>query len=194
MLLFGKTLIHKPIMSLQTGREIAKTEVPIINPADLRIVGFTLRGRQIQDTTRFLLTQDIRELSDMGLIVDSADELLREEDAITLQKIRDIQFELLGIKVIDTQKKMLGKVIDYSFEPSSFIVQQLQVKASLMRDIKMSTFLIHRTQIVEINNTTIIVKSATIDEKSPTSPQNVFINPFRKSETPDVASNDKVSV
>jgi uncharacterized protein YrrD len=189
MLILGKTLYHKPVMSLQTGRQIAKTVRPIINPADLQIVGHTLADIRSNDGEMYLLTQDIREMSSMGFIVDSVDELLREEDAIKLQDLLKLQFELAGMKVVDTQKKMLGKVTDYSFEPTTFLIQQLHVKPSFLQGIKTSRLLIHRKQIVEISNTHIVVEQAHIKNKASYS-RDVFVNPFRQPSSPDIATTD----
>ena len=53
-----------PVMSLQVGGQIARLDKPIINPNNLRIVGFYVNGPL--HGGKILLTEDIRELGEFS--------------------------------------------------------------------------------------------------------------------------------
>ena len=64
-----------PVMSLQVGSEIATTSRSLVSPTNLKIIGFELAGKNLVTRPSFLRTEDIRELSNIGFIIDS-DELM----------------------------------------------------------------------------------------------------------------------
>lgn len=181
MLVLGTRLLHTPIMSLQTGTRLAQTLKPVIDPANLRILAYEVDGPLLTEHPSFVRTNDIREYGRLGMIIDSNDELIGLEDVIQIQKIHSLEFSLVGIQVIDEQKRKLGKVDDYTVDTVDFVVQQLNVRRGFIRGLTDTGLLIHRSQIIEINNTTIVVKSPSIKSAEPVmhSIRGEFTNPFR---------------
>lgn len=182
MLLLGSRLIGVPIMGLQTGTALARTSRAIIDPRNLSIVAYELSGPLLDREPSLLRIVDIRELSDIGMIVDSSDEFISPDDVIKIQSIYDLHFDLIGLKVIDEKKHKLGKVASYTLEATSFVIEQLNVKRPLLKSFSDTELLVHRSQIVEINDTTIIVRST--DEKVHEPVKQAirsYSNPFRGS-------------
>lgn len=172
-------------MSLQTGAAIAQTTSPIIDPGTLDILAYHLSGKGLVEKDTLLLTRDIREVGNMGFIVDSVDELVLQSDMIKLTEIIKLNFKLIDMDVIDDQKTKLGKIYDFSLDPMDFKIHQLYVKRPLMKSLQTSHLIINRTQIIEINNNNIVVNSASLDEKAqPAAITEGFTNPFRQSTTP----------
>jgi uncharacterized protein YrrD len=175
MLLLGERLIGTPIMSLQVGVKIAETVAPVIDPKNLAIIAYEVDGPLLESRPSFIRIADIRELSDIGMIIDSSDELVGESDVIKI---------LVGMRVIDTNGKKLGKIVDYTLDTDSFIIQQLSVHGGIISSISNTEHVIHRSQITEINDTTIIVRGT---DKKLTSLETTgkihqtYTNPFRKS-------------
>ncbi len=183
MLMLSQRLLEKPVMSLQTGTEIAHTKQAIIDPASLQVIGYFVESKIKKEDDLILKTQDIREVSQVGLIIDSIDEILSESDLLRIKEITKLQFALIGMLVIDEKKRKLGKVIDYGIDPRSFMIHQLHVKQPILKSFHVAEVLINRTQIVEINDNEIIVKEASVREaeksKIPIASNADFINPFR---------------
>lgn len=181
MLLLGSRLLNTPIMSLQTGTRLAHTAKAIINPANLRVVAYEVSGPLLSQTPSFIRTNDIREYGQLGMIIDSNDELVGPDDVIEIQKVQALHFNLLGMPVVDERKRKLGKVEDYTLETGNFVIEQLTVKRGFLKGITDTGFLVNRSQIIEINNSMIVIKSPT--EKSPSpiaeSLRTEFVNPFR---------------
>lgn len=188
MLLLNSQLRNVPVMSLQTGTALGTATDPIIDPRKLQIVAYYIAGPRIQATS-ILHTADIREHGPLGFIVNGADSIMElDEDLIRLQEVIDFRFNLLGKMVVDDNKKRLGKVGEYTVESDGFTIQKLHVTQSVMKNLSSSNLIIHRSQIVEITDHLIIVRSADI-------PQTVgiaqAINPFRKNPhplTPDTSA------
>lgn len=182
MLLLGSRLIGTPIMGLQTGTALAYTSRAVIDPRNLTIVAFELTGPLLDRQPSLLRIVDIRELSDIGMIVDSSDEFIAPEDVIKIQQVYDLHFDLIGLSVVDDKKQKLGKVSSYTLEATSFIIEQLNVKRPLFKSLGDTELLVHRSQIIEINDTTIVVRSAQSTQHHPVKEAiRNYSNPFRGS-------------
>ena len=183
MILLGSALTNAPIMGIQTGNELARTKLAIVDPASLTVVAYEIASTLGRDTQPLLLRmQDVRELSDIGFIIDSEDEFVRPEDVIKLNEIYNLHFELVGIRFIDEKRRKIGKVVDFTLETGGFVIQQLTVRRPLLRSLNDTELLIHRSQIIEINNDSIVVHSqAKAPEPELHEVVGSYVNPFRKS-------------
>jgi sporulation protein YlmC with PRC-barrel domain len=178
MLLSHDRLLATPVMSLQTGSELARTSKILVDPRDLTVVAYELDGNMLDEHPSFLMPVDVRELSNMGLIVDSSDEFVGLDDVIKIKQVFDYKFELLGLDVIDDKKHKLGKVQGYHVDSGSFSVQQLVVKRPLLRSFGETELLINRSQVVEVSNSYIKVKSTSEAEPAKQAIRE-YTNPFR---------------
>lgn len=179
MLLASERILNVPVMSLQTGGQLAHTKASIIDPRNLSIVAFELEGNTLDHQPSFLLISDIRELGNLGFIVDSSDEFVSSEDIISLNEVHKFRFQLIDKVVYDKKKNKLGKVGNYSVEPQSFLIKQLSVKRPFLKSFTDTELLIDRTQIIEINDTSIIIDN---DERQPSPAKKAmkaYTNPFR---------------
>ncbi len=192
MLILGSRIIGASIMSLQTGTKLAIAKMPIIDPGNLKIVAYQVDGPLLTDKPSYLRMADVRELSVIGMIIDSSDEFIGKEDVIAINKLIDLGFDLIGINVIDDTKRKLGKVTDYSIDAGSFVIQQLRVRQKMLKSLNNTEILIHRSQILEISNTTIIVRSAISKvQQVSTTEKSVYVNPFRSS-SPQTNSSETI--
>lgn len=181
MILLESTLKGMPIMGLQTGSEIARIGEPIIDPATLAILAYTVESPTLDDGPWLLRIADVREMSDIGLIIDSADEFVKPDDIVKLNDIYALKFHLTGKPVTDEKRHKLGKVIDFTLETGNFIIQQLTVRRPIFKSLNDTEILIHRSQIIEINDTAIVVHSeAKAPEKELHEVVGSYVNPFRK--------------
>lgn len=186
MLILGSRLKDTAVMSLQTGTRLARLTAPIIDPNNLKIMAYLVDGPLLAEHPSFLLTSDIREMSTLGMIIDSSDELIGISDVIKVEKLLKIAFQVIGKPVIDEHKRKLGKVEDYTVESRSFVIQQLNVKRGLIKGFNDTGLLIHRSQITEINDKAIIVKSPSKKSPAPVmeAVKHEYVNPFRGTKVP----------
>lgn len=181
MLLLGSRLLSTPVMSLQTGNRLAQTVRAIIDPANLRIIAYEVEGPLLSETPAFIRTADVREYGRLGMIINSNDEFVGLDDVIKIKKIHDMGFNLIGLSVIDEHRHKLGKVEDYTLETGDFVIQQLTVKRGFFKGLTDTGLLVSRAQIIEINNTAVIVKAPSVKSAEPVmqSMRSDFVNPFK---------------
>lgn len=180
MLLSGFRLIDAPVMGLQTGSELARTAGPVIDPATLEIVAYELTGPLLNTQPSLLRIADVREFSDIGLIVDSSDEFVSPDDIIKLQSIYERRFKLVGMHVINERRQKVGKIDGYTIDTAGFLIQQLNVKRPFFRSLNDTELLIHRSQITEINDKAIVIHSEAKIADPIMNTVNSYANPFRQ--------------
>jgi hypothetical protein len=95
--------------------------------------------------------------------------------------------------VIDEMKRKLGKVDGYNVDTDNFKIQQLNIRQNAIKSITGTGLLIHRSQIVEINNQNIVVRAAASKLEPIKQPEKMnYINPFRSSTVQsDLNTNEK---
>ena len=179
MLLLGSRLKNTPVMSLQTGQELARTSSPVIDPRTLSIIAYELEGHLLNTNPSLLRIADIREMSDIGMIVDSSEEFLAVDDVIKIQEVYNLDFKLIDMPVRDIKGRKIGKVHDYSLEIGNFVIQQLSVKRPLLMSLNDSELLIHRSQIREITDEVIIIESGESKVEPLKEAARNYVNPFR---------------
>ncbi len=179
MLLPRDNVLNLPLMSLQTGTQVGTAVRHIIDPRHLNIVAFYCEGPLIDFTPAILYTNDIRELSSVGLIIDDADDIMPPDDLVRLQEIIDYHFELENMPVVEEGGRKLGKVGSYTVDSESFYIVKLHIKPTLLQSFSHAELLIDRTQISEINDKYIVVRRASVEDKSPVRVMPVVDNPFR---------------
>lgn len=191
MLLIGSKVASMPVLSLHVGGPIAEIREAVIDPEDLKVIAYTLDGAIIKndpEVGNILDTQDIREISNSGLIVDSADRFTTREDVIRFDKVMDLGFRLVGLKVVTTDGKKLGKIVDYTLDSSTFMIYQLIVQRPFMSSLMDPELTINRSQIVEVDDFKVTIKHEKAQVKMPKEKKKEepeefvpnFTNPFRK--------------
>ena len=166
MLLLKDRLAKIPIMSLQTGAKIAETAQPIIDPRQLRIVALYCEGPRLDFHPAVLHVDDIREVGALGIIVDSADNLMSPEDLVRLQEVINFNFQLVGKRVKEDTGRKVGQVVDFAVDLDSFFVTKLYVQPSFLESLQMLQVIIGRSQVIEVNDKEIVVRSATVEQKN----------------------------
>jgi hypothetical protein len=160
MLYMSKSLYNRPVLSLRSGGAIAVAAEPIVNPHNLKIMGWWCgprggRGRMV------LLAEDLREITPRGLAVNDEHALSAPEDLVRHGEILNIKFQLID-KTVRTKRQKLGKVNDFSYNDGMF-VQKLYVARPVTKIFSsQDTLLIDRTQILEVTDNYILVRDADV--------------------------------
>ncbi|HET9721851.1 MAG TPA: hypothetical protein VFP32_02365 [Candidatus Saccharimonadales bacterium] len=165
MLRLSKSLVNQPVVSLRSGGQIAVAVLPIINPHNLKILGWWCKTTG--NNSQVLLAEDVRETMPDGLAVNDESDLSSPEDLVRHKEILDINFELMD-KLVKTKRQRLGKVSDFSYNDGLF-VQKLYVARPLHKVFTtQDTLVIDREQIIEVTDHYILVRDtdikATADE------------------------------
>lgn len=200
MLVIGSNLINFPILSLHVGGEVARTVAPVIDPESLSVIAYETEGADVDDPEAgdILMVSDIREFSDDGFIIDSTDRFVERDDVIKLDKVMDLDFKLIGLKVVTKEGKKLGKVIDYTLDSGSFSIFQLIVQRPLFDSLIDPELTINRSQIVEIDDAKITIRHSREKVKIAKSNKEKefvqnYVNPFRNPRYSDEEAAESAS-
>lgn len=184
MLILSSKLKSTPVLSLQTGSQLATIGEPLIDPVSLKIVAYKLENNTVAPEEMLIRIAEIRELSRIGFIIDSADDFILPTDVIKIKELIDLNFDLKGMKVVDQKSAKLGSIIDFTINLSDFSVQQLIVKRPLLKSFNHPELVIPYNKIVMIDDEKVVVKSETESAEDKSSDQTDdfipnYINPFR---------------
>ncbi len=185
MLVYHSKLLNTPILSVQAGGPIGYVSEIIVDPDNLKTVAFRIAGPRISPETNLLDVASIREYSNLGMVIDSEDDLVSPDDVVKLGDIVALNFNLIDLKVKTKKGSKLGKIIDYTLTSEDFIVQQIIVKRPTIKSFLDSELTIHRNEIVEVTDYEIIVKDEEKVIRAKAEKENFvpnFVNPFRNSE------------
>lgn len=156
MLQLSGTILSKPILSLRTGSPVAEVTAPIINPNNLKIEGF-----YCQDTAErkelILLYQDVRDILPQGIVINDYDVLATAEDLVRLQKVLELNFDIIGKPVETISNEKVGKVNDYAFDATTMYIQKLYVSQSILKSLTSGSLSIDRNSIHEITPKRIVI-------------------------------------
>lgn len=187
MLIYANSLTGTPVLSMQAAGAIGQVYSPIVDPDTLKIIAFYLVGSEVARETNILDVKSIREHSQYGIVIDSADELVAKDDVVKISKVIDLNFALPGLKVETRKGTKLGRVVDFTVTSEDYVVQQIVVKRPLVKSFLDPELIIPRREIVEITDYKVIVK----DEEKVIRERALkedfvpnFVNPFRKTEQP----------
>ena len=186
MLMNASRLANYPVLSLHVGGLIARVDSEIVDPEKLKIVAFRVSGAVVENDPEvgdILETRDVREFSNLGMIVDSEEVFVNSGDVVKLDKILSLNFFLVGLKVETKKGTKLGKIIDFVVDTETFMVHQLVVKRPAMKALIDPELIVSRREIVEIDDYKVVVK----DEEDKIRKKVVaedfvpnFVNPFRE--------------
>ena len=183
MIIDSTKLLNYPVLSIHVGGMIAKTTSLIIDPNDLKIVGFQLTGPEVGgDNGTILQVKDIREFSNIGMVVDSIDEFVSPGDVIKLDEILNLNFELIGKKVESKKGSKIGKVSGFSVNTEDFMIQQFVVQRPVMKSFLDPELLIGRSEIEKVTDEKVIVKDEEEKIRKRALKEDFvpnFVNPFR---------------
>lgn len=157
MLLLSQALYNQNILSLRTGGEIATAIEPIIDPNNLKVEGWYCQDRFSKDKL-ILLSQDVRDVIKQGIVVDDHDVLTPPDELIRLQRILELEFNLLNKPVITVSKQRLGKVTDFAVEMPTLYIQKLYLTQPLIKSLSGGGLSVDRSNIVEITNRKIVIQ------------------------------------
>lgn len=192
MLIYNSRLVGMPILSVQDSGKIGTISNTIVDPDTLKIIALRVHGAIGSDGGNILDINSVREYSEFGLVIDSTEELVKDDDIVKIAKVLELNFSLIGLKVETKKGSKLGKVLDFTVTDDNFSVAQIVVKRPTVKSFFDSELIIPRAEIVEITDYKIIVRDEEKVIKERALKEDFvpnFVNPFRKSEQQAPAPN-----
>lgn len=162
MFVLASDIIGKPIISLQNGYSVAVVDSLVIKPETLEIMALGCKDGNWRKTKAVLLVRDVREIMRDGVIIDSFEDIEDVGEIVRLKEVIEKKYELIGASVVTESKNKLGKVEDYTVETTSYKIQKLYLKQSMLKNLLLNNLMVDREQIVDVGPKQIVVRDATI--------------------------------
>lgn len=154
-------MYNQPVMSLRVGQPVAVAVEPIVNPHNLKIIGWWCKAPGVTKQ-QVLLAEDVREVVPQGLAVNDEQALSHTDDLVRHNEILGLHFQLLD-KTVKTKSHKLGKVSNFAYDNISLLVQKLYVARPLTKLLASEdTLTIDRNQIIEVTDHYILVREADV--------------------------------
>lgn len=160
MLKLHESIAGTPVLSLRTGGPVAQIIAPIINPNNLYIEGWLVADSRSNEQL-ILVSNDIREVIPQGFAVNDYEVLTPAHELIRLKEVIDLNFQLLGLRVVSEGGAKYGKISDYAFETTNMYIQKLYAMQSLVKNFSGGSLSIDRSQILEVSNRHIVIDDPT---------------------------------
>lgn len=160
MLKLHETLLNVGVLSLRTGGRIGTATKLIVNPNNLKIVGWYVNDR-FSSEDLILLADDVRDISPKGIIINDHEVLSEPEELIRLKEVLEIDYDIIGKKVVSESGKKYGKVSDYSIETNGLIIKKIYAARSILKDFSGGNLSIDRNQIIEITRSKVVISDPT---------------------------------
>lgn len=163
MLKLSGSLRNQPVLSLRSSTVLATAKEPIINPNNLKILGWRCSAGGAEN---ILLADDIRDMGPAGIIVNDEAALSTPVELVRHKEVLEINYQPIG-KLVKSNREKLGKVSDYAYN-DSMLIQQLYVEPPILKIFgNHETRIVNRKQIKEITDSYILVSDAEAVELEP---------------------------
>lgn len=162
MFVFASDIVGKPILSLQSGHPVAKVASLLINPDTLELVALFCSGNGWRKSEAALLLRDVRDIMRDGIIIDSPEDITNVSEIVRLQSLIERKFNLAGATVVTEAGHKLGTVEDFTIDTTSYKVQKLYLKQSVIKNFLLNNLIIDRSQIVDVASDRITVKDTSV--------------------------------
>ena len=86
MLVANSKLLNLPVLSVQDSGRVATISNTIVDPDSLKIIAFRVHGAISTEGGNLLDARSVREYSNFGLVIDSTDELILDDDVVKIKK------------------------------------------------------------------------------------------------------------
>jgi sporulation protein YlmC with PRC-barrel domain len=153
-------LTGQPVISLQTGQQVARLHEPLVTVGKLELIAFTCRTSR-SEPTLLLMAGDVRQYAPDCIIVDDEDTLTDPADIVRLTADLKDRYSPLGKPVFADSGRKLGNVEDYELNLEKNCVQKIHVGQPFWASWFNPPLQIDRSQILDVTPSRITVRDAT---------------------------------
>jgi len=158
MLILLDQIINTPLRSLQTGMEVGTLLAPIINEKTFKIIAWQVETPEPSPAPVVIHSEDLREFSPIGIIIDDEEKIMDATSLVRLQKIIQRGFDFHQLPVFSESGEGLGRIEEIAFDPEDFSIVQFFLTPALKTRLLSSTLIINKRQVVKLTKDKMIVR------------------------------------
>ena len=130
----GNEVIGKPVVSYSTGRRINTIKDLIFDQNSNRLLGFLISEGGWFSNPRVLLLKDVLAIGVDAVIISSKDNVFEANQVPEIYKILEYNNVLKGTRILTTDGRNLGTMVDLYFDNETGIVEGYEVSGGMFAD------------------------------------------------------------
>jgi uncharacterized protein YrrD len=130
----GNEVIGKPVVSYSTGRRIDTIKDLIFDQNSNRLLGFLISEGGWFSSPRVLLLQDVLAIGVDAVIISSKDNVFDAKQVPEVSKILEYNNVLKGTRILTTDGRNLGTMVDLYFDNETGVVEGYEVSGGMFAD------------------------------------------------------------
>jgi uncharacterized protein YrrD len=159
----GRDLIGKPVVSYETGEKIDKIRDLIFDQDGNQLLGFLIDEAGWFSEARVLLMQDIQAIGRDAVIIQSKHAVIKAHQIQAVAKILARNNILKGTRILTTDGRDLGTMIDLYFDDHTGAVEGYEVSGGLFADVYSGRSFVPAPQTLKIGEDVAFVPSQTAE-------------------------------
>lgn len=133
-MLKGSHIIGKPIVAYDTGRRIGRVKDLLFDQNTSLLLAFLVREGGWFSHTQVLPLQNIQIIGIDAIIAIAEEALVNAEQFADIQQVLDRHQILQGTRILTTDGRNLGQIIDLYFDPTTGAIEGYEVSGGLFAD------------------------------------------------------------
>lgn len=117
-----------PTGAIDEGALIGTVKQAVVSPEAARVIGFLVKIKGLFRGQKVISFQDVVDIDTQGLVINSRDNLVSENEIVRIKELVDSRFSLIGLSARTKNKKYLGRVSDAVIESTSGDIIRVYVK------------------------------------------------------------------
>lgn len=130
----GNEVIGKPVVSYSTGRRVDTIKDLIFDQNSNRLLGFLMSEGGWFSSPRILLLKDVLAIGVDAVIISSRDNVFEAKQVPEIAKILEYNNVLKGTRILTTDGRNLGTMVDLYFDNDTGIVEGYEVSGGMFAD------------------------------------------------------------
>ncbi len=157
----GKDIIGKPVVSYDSGEKTETVVDLIFDQQDNRLLGFLIDEKGWFSNAKVLPLNSVQAIGLDAVIVPSSDAIVSSSQCEVIHKILDRNNILNGTRIMTTDGRDLGTLVDFYFDEKTGIVEGYETSGGLFADAYSGRSFIPAPQTLKIGEDVAFVPSET---------------------------------
>ncbi len=157
----GKDIIGKPIITYDSGQKVANIVDLIFDQNDNRLLGLLISERGWFSSAKVLPLYLVKAIGVDAIIVPSRDTIASSRSYADIHQILETNNSLNGTRIMTTDGRNLGKLIDLYFDETSGTIEGYETSGGLFADAYSGRSFVPATQTIKIGEDVAFVPAET---------------------------------
>lgn len=162
-MLKGRDILDKSIVSYDTGERFDKVKDLIFDQNNNQLLGLLLEEAGWFSSARVILLKDIKAIGPDAVIVPSKDSVVNANEITVIEQILKRNNILKGTRIMTTDGRDLGTMIDLYFDERAGSVEGYEVSGGLFADAYSGRSFVPAIQTLKIGEDVAFVPSQTAE-------------------------------